>query len=87
MRTVFWRHWLLEVPGESSGHAVRKNAGPSAGALEGADDMQQVGVVALLGGWHAEGLEALEGVVQRIEAGAPALVGKGRSWRPAGGPA
>ena len=40
--------------------------------------MQQVGVVALLSGRRAEGLEALEGVVERVEAMAPALVGKGR---------
>ncbi len=59
-------------------HAVRQDAGALAGALERADDVQQVGVVALLGGRRAEGLEALVGVVERIEAGAPALVGKGR---------
>ena len=40
--------------------------------------MQQVGVVALLGGRRAEGLEALVGVVQRIDAVAPPLVGEGR---------
>ena len=59
-------------------HAVRKDARAFAGALERADDVQQVGVVALLGGRHAEGLEALVGVVERIEAGAPALVAEGR---------
>ena len=40
-------------------HAVRQDAGALAGALERADDVQQVGVVALLGGRRAEGLEAL----------------------------
>ncbi len=35
-------------------HAMRQNAGALAGALERADDVQQVGVVALLGGRHAE---------------------------------
>src|SRR5258708_10311814 len=59
-------------------HTVRQNARALAGTLERADDVQQVGVVALSCGWRAEGLEAIEGVVQRIEAGAPALVGKGR---------
>ena len=47
-------------------------------ALERAEDVQQVGVVALLGGRHAVVLEALEGVVGRVEAGAPALVAEGR---------
>ena len=51
--------------------------GAFAGALQRADDVQQVGVVALLGGRHAEG-EALEGVVRRVEAGAPGLVGERR---------
>ena len=59
-------------------HAVRQNARALAGALERADDVQEVGVVALLAGRRAEGLEALVGVVERIEAGAPALVGEGR---------
>ena len=59
-------------------HAVRQDARALAGALERADDVQQVGVVALLGRRRAEGLEALVGIVQRIEAGAPALVGE---WR------
>ena len=59
-------------------HAVRQDARAFAGALERADDVQQVGVVALLGGRRAEGLEALVGVVERIEAGAPALVGERR---------
>ena len=59
-------------------HAVRQDAGAFAGALERADDVQQVGVVALLGGRRAEGLEAVVRVVERVEAGAPALVGEGR---------
>ena len=42
-----------------------------------ADDVQQVGVVALLLRRHAPG-EALEGVVRRGEAGAPGLVGERR---------
>lgn len=58
-------------------HAVRQDAGARAGAFERADDVQQVGVVALLGRRHAEGLKTVEGVVQRVEAGAPALVRKG----------
>ena len=41
-------------------HAVRQDARALAGALERADDVQQVGVVALLGGRRAEGLEALD---------------------------
>ena len=43
-------------------HAMRQNAGAFAGALHRADDVQQVGVVALLSGRHAPG-EALEAVV------------------------
>ena len=59
-------------------HAVRQDARAFAGALERADDVQQVGVVALLGGRRAEGLEALVRVVERIDAGAPAFVGERR---------
>ena len=59
-------------------HAVRQDARAFAGALERADDVQQVGVVALLGGRRAEGLEAVVGIVERIEAGAPALVAERR---------
>ena len=40
--------------------------------------MQQVGVIALLGGRRAEGLEALIRISERIDAGAPALVGERR---------
>jgi hypothetical protein len=56
---------------------VRQDARALAGALERADEVQQGGIVALPGGRRAEGLEALEGVVQRIDAVTPALVGKG----------
>ena len=66
----------LDIAAEQD--AVRQDAGALAGAFERADDVQQVGVVALLGGRCAEGLKAIVGVVQRIEARAPALVGKGR---------
>ena len=59
-------------------HAVRQNAGAFAGALERADDVQQIGVIALLGGRRAEGLEALVRVVERVDAGAPAFVAEGR---------
>ena len=54
-------------------HAVRQDAGRFASALHGAEDVQQVGVVALLGGRLAPG-KALEGVGARCEAGAPAFV-------------
>ena len=50
-----------------------QNARAFARALERADDVKQVGVVALLGWWLAP-LEALEGVGRRREAGAPGLV-------------
>ena len=59
-------------------HAVREDARAFAGALERAEDVQQVGVVALLAGRDAVVLEALPGVVLGIEAGAPALVAEGR---------
>ena len=42
-------------------HAVRKNAGAFAGALQRANDVQQKCVVALLGGWHSP-CESLVGV-------------------------
>ena len=38
---------------------MRQDARAFAGALERADDVQQIGVVALFGGRHAEGLETL----------------------------
>ena len=55
-----------------------QNAGAFAGAFEGADDVQQVGVVALPGGRYAKGSEACVVVVGRVEAGAPALVAERR---------
>ena len=54
-----------------------KDASTLAGGLERADDVQEVGVVALLGGWNAIGFEALEGIVLGMEAGGPALVAEG----------
>ena len=42
-------------------HAMGQDAGALAGALHRADDVQQVGVVALLGRRRAKGLEALVG--------------------------
>ena len=58
-------------------HAVRQDAGAFAGALHRADDVQQVGVVALLRRRHAPG-EALEGILRGREAGGPGLVGERR---------
>ena len=63
-------------------HAVRQDARAFAGALERAHDMQQVGIIALFGGRHAKGLEALVGIVERVEAGAPAFVAERADWRP-----
>src|SRR5207248_9505975 len=61
--------------------AVRENAVAFARALQGADDVQQVGVIALLLWRHAPG-EALESVAAAAlaqgEAGGPRLVGE---WR------
>ena len=56
---------------------MRENARAFAGALQAADDVQEVGVVALLRGWHAPG-EALELVRIEREAGGPGFVGEGR---------
>ena len=53
---------------------MRQDARGLAGTLERADDVQQVGVVALLGRRHAERPEPVERVVRRVEAGAPPLV-------------
>ena len=58
--------------------AVRQNAGPPAGRFERSQDMQQIGVVALLLGRHAVVLEALVGVVLHQHPAAPALVAEGR---------
>ena len=54
------------------------NARAFAGALERAQDVQEVGVIALLAGRDAVVLEALPRVVLGIEAGAPAFVAEGR---------
>ena len=60
-------------------HAVRQDAGAFAGALERAQDVQQVGVVALLGRRRAVGWKrSIRVVVLGVEAGAPALVAEGR---------
>ena len=58
-------------------HAVRQNAGALAAGFQAAQDVQQVGVIALLGRWHAPG-KPLEGIGIRGEAAAPSLV---RKWR------
>src|ERR1022692_431503 len=58
--------------------AVRENACAFAIAPERADDVEEVGIVALLGGWDAEGLESQVGVVAGIDAVAPGLVAEGR---------
>jgi hypothetical protein len=59
-------------------NAMRQDARAFAGAAERADDMQEVGVIALLGRRRAEGLESLIRVIGSIYAGAPALIGKRR---------
>jgi len=56
---------------------VGENAGAFAGGFERADDVEEVGVVALFGGGSAEGLEALVGIVERVDAGGPAFVAEG----------
>ena len=38
-------------------HAMGHNAGPHPRALERADDMQQVSIITLTVGWHAEGFK------------------------------
>ena len=55
-------------------HTVRQDARGFAGAFERADDVQQVGKVALFGRRHAECFKPAVRVVQRVDAGAPALV-------------
>ena len=62
----------------SKQHAVRKNAGSFAGALQRADDVQQVGVIALLTGRRAEVLEPLVGIALHIDTVAPAFVAERR---------
>ena len=59
-------------------HAVRQDARALAIALERTHDVQQVGVVALLGGRCTVVLKAFVWVVRRVEAGGPALVGERR---------
>ncbi len=54
--------------------AVRQDACTFAGAFERADDVQQVGVVALLGWRSAKGLETVVRFLLQIEACAPPLV-------------
>ena len=54
-----------------------KDAAAPARALERAHDVEQVGVVALLGWWDAEAVEAAIGILGCIKPGAPALVRKG----------
>jgi len=46
--------------------------------LKGTDDVEEVGVIALLAGRRAEGFEAVEGVVGDVDAIDPAFVGQGR---------
>ncbi len=58
-------------------HAVRQDASGLSRAIHAAEDVQQVGVVALLRRRLAPG-EALELVVRRREAGGPGLVGERR---------
>ena len=47
---------------------MREDTRAFAGGLERADDVQQIGVVALFGGRDAVRIEAVERVVVRIEA-------------------
>ncbi len=54
-------------------HAVGQDAGGLAVGLHAADDVQQIGVVALFGGRHAPA-EALVKVIFRSKAGAPGFV-------------
>ena len=58
-------------------HAVGQNAGAFACALERADDVQQIGVIALLRRRLAP-LKALEGIDGRRQPGSPGLVGERR---------
>lgn len=57
---------------------MRQDAGRPAGALWRAHDVEQVGIVALLGRRNAKGLEALPGVIERVDTRAPAFVGERR---------
>ncbi len=53
---------------------MRQNARAFAVALERADDVQEVGVIALLVGRRAERFETFVGIVERVETRAPTLV-------------
>ncbi len=57
---------------------MRQNAGSGAGALERTNDVQQVGVVALLAWWRAKGLKAIPFVLLQVEPRAPAFIREGR---------
>ena len=57
---------------------MREDACAFAGALERAQDVQKVRVIALLAGRGTVVLEALPGVVLGVEARAPAFIAKGR---------
>src|SRR5665213_86767 len=59
-------------------NAMWQDAHTFARALERANDMQEIGVVALLGRRCAKGLKTIVRIVQPIDAVAPALVAKGR---------
>ena len=58
--------------------AVRQNACALASVFKGADDVEEVSVVALARGRNTEGLEALVGIVGEVDAVGPALVAEGR---------
>jgi hypothetical protein len=57
---------------------MREDACALAGALERADDLQQVCIVALSCGRSAERLKAVVWIVERIEAGIPPLIAERR---------
>ena len=57
---------------------MRQDARPFAGWLEDADDVEQVGVVALFCRWDAVMLEPLPGIVLGVDARAPAFVAERR---------
>ena len=61
-------------------YAVRQNDSAFAGALERLDDVEQEGVVAVLGRRHAK-LKAVELVVLRIESVAPGFDMRMVDWR------
>ena len=57
---------------------MRENACAFSFALEGADNVEQVGIVALPGGRRAEVFETFVGIVEGIKAVSPALVAERR---------